>query len=179
IMGAGIILRMEQSWYMASLTEGIEEEGQNVMLTGMFMQNLLIELNLPNIMVEYVINGVNRLPEIIRASAIQILIFLAGLQSISSSLYESAKIEGATGWESFWKITLPMISPLIATNFVYTVVDSYLAVDNEVTEIIENAVFRKGAFGASSAMAIIYFLIIALILLISLTLLSKWIFYHE
>ena len=57
------------------------------------------------------------------SSGVQILIFLAGLQGISPSLYEASSIEGATGWENFWKITLPMISPVVLVNSVYTVVD--------------------------------------------------------
>ena len=51
-------------------------------------------------------------------SGVQIVLFLAGLQGISSSLYEAAKVDGATQWEMFWKITLPLISPVILLNFV-------------------------------------------------------------
>jgi hypothetical protein len=60
------------------------------------------------------------------------LIFLSGLQSISPSIYESCQVEGATAWETFWKITLPMISPMILVNAIYTVVDLFTAADNRV-----------------------------------------------
>ena len=64
-------------------------------------------------MVDYVIDAIQALPTVIRASGVQILIFLAGLQSISKEVYEAASVEGATGWERFWLITFPMMSPLI------------------------------------------------------------------
>ena len=60
------------------------------------------------------------------------MVFLAGLQSISPAIYEAAKVEGATWWESFWKITIPMISPIILVNIVYTVVDSFVGSTNPV-----------------------------------------------
>ena len=76
-------------------------------------------LKLPQGLLLYIIQGVSRVSEVIRASGIQILIFLAGLQSIPASLYEAADVEGATGWENFWMITLPLLSPLILTNGLY------------------------------------------------------------
>ena len=56
-------------------------------------------------------------------SGVQILIFLAGLQKIDSSVYEAASIDGANGWEKFWKITLPYMKILILINAIYTVVE--------------------------------------------------------
>ena len=57
------------------------------------------------------------------SSGVQFLVFLSGLQSISVNMYEAAKVEGATGCETFWKISFPMISPLILVNLLYTVID--------------------------------------------------------
>lgn len=57
-------------------------------------------------------------------SGVQIILFLAGLQGIGASLYEAARCDGATEWENFWKITLPIVSPIILLNFVYSMIDS-------------------------------------------------------
>ena len=64
--------------------------------------------------------AVNRIYQIVSQSGVQILIFLAGIQTISPQLYEASKMEGATGYEAFWKITFPMVSPLILVNVIYT-----------------------------------------------------------
>ena len=82
--------------------------------------SLLLDLNVPMVVVDYLIGAVNRIYEIITSSGVQILIFLAALQSIPSSMYEVARLEGATSYEIFWKITFPMVSPLILTNVIYT-----------------------------------------------------------
>ncbi|MCJ8012636.1 sugar ABC transporter permease [Paenibacillus sp. KQZ6P-2] len=88
-------------------------------------------------------------------SGVQILLFIAGLQTISSSAYESARIDGATPWEVFWKITLPAMSPFILLNLIYTVVDMFTFPSNPVITLIST-----GNYGYNSAMAWIYFLII-------------------
>lgn len=50
------------------------------------------------------------------------LIMLAGLQGVPSELYDAAKVDGANGWQTFWKVTFPMISPVIFYNVVLSVV---------------------------------------------------------
>ncbi|MDR1073997.1 MAG: sugar ABC transporter permease, partial [Treponema sp.] len=80
----------------------------------------------------YIFAVVNQVYDIAMASGIQIIIFLSALQSISPSVYEAADIEGATKWESFWKVTFPMVSPLILVNVIYSVVDYFIRTDNTV-----------------------------------------------
>ena len=107
----------------------------------------------------------------------QILIFLAGIQTISPQLYEASKIEGATGYEAFWKITFPMVSPLILVNIVYTIIDSFAM--NDMTDLIIATGFDSFDFGLSSAMAWLYFVSIMVILAISAHFVSKRVFYQE
>ncbi len=104
------------------------------------------------------------------------IIFLAGLQSISPHLYEVAKIEGATGYESFWKITFPMISPLILTNIIYSIIDSFT--DNDMTTLLQETAFDNFNFGLSGAMGWMYFIAISIILLISTYFVSRKVFYQ-
>ena len=98
-------------------------------------------------------------------SGVQILIFLAGLQKISPSIYEAAEIDGAGAWEKFWKITLPHIAPLALICAVYTVVDvsnySEMAVN---TDISKNLFNTSMMYSLSAAMSWIYFGVIMLIL---------------
>ena len=99
-------------------------------------------------------------------SGVQILIFLSGLQKIDRSMYEAAKIDGGSGWECFWKITLPSIKPLILLNCVYTVVFISNNDQNSIIELIKNSMFsgttEKG-YGYASAMAWLYSLVVILI----------------
>src|SRR5690606_11731898 len=113
-----------------------------------------------------------------RSSDLQILIFLAGLQSIPREIYEAVSVEGATPWERFWLITFPMLSPLILTNVIYTIVDSLTAMNNQLVVLIRDTMLRGAGYGASMAMAMIYFVAIAIILLIVYRLISRRIFYY-
>ncbi|MEK4251245.1 carbohydrate ABC transporter permease [Paenibacillus sp. FSL W7-1287] len=93
-------------------------------------------------------------------SGVQILIFLAGRQTISTSVYEAARIDGASPWESFWKITLPAMIPFIFLNLIYTVVDLFTYPWNPIIERVKS----NSDYGLSSALIWIYFAIILLFL---------------
>ena len=107
------------------------------------------------------------------ASGIQIIVFLTGLQAISPSLYEAADVEGCTAWESFWKITFPMVSPLLLVNCIYTIVDFFMKNDNAVMERISNVMYQDFNFGAASAMSWIYFSVSLAFVLISSFIISR------
>lgn len=112
------------------------------------------------------------------SAGIQILIFLAALQQIPTSAKEAASMEGATGWEFFWKITFPMISPMILANLIYTVIDTFIDSENAVMKIVL-AQSRNLKYGLSAAMAWIYFLIVAVALAIIVAVVSKFVFYEN
>lgn len=135
------------------------------------------ELGLPSVLVDYVTSLVSRIFDIVRASSVQIIIFIAALQSIPNSLYESAKIEGATSYEIFWKITFPMVTPLILANVVYTVVDSF--VNSNVVELAFNEAFTNYNYGLSAAMSILSTVAILLILGLITLFISKRTFYYN
>src|SRR5690554_3064516 len=130
IMGAEISLKMQQADYMQQAVS-FSESG---LLSMAALQQLLTTLKLPQAFIGFIFQAINEVPLIIRSSGIQILIFLAALQSIPKSLYEAAHMEGATGWEAFWKITFPLVSPLLLVNVVYTIVDSFTAADNALLD---------------------------------------------
>ena len=110
-------------------------------------------------------------------SGIQIIIFLSALQNIPFSAKEAASIEGATAWEFFWKITIPYISPMIVTNLIYTIVDSFIDPNNSVMSLV---LARASAWyhGESAAMAWAYFLIVIIALCIVLPIINKFVYYE-
>ncbi|MEI3527203.1 MAG: ABC transporter permease subunit [Bacilli bacterium] len=109
-------------------------------------------------------------------SGIQILIFLTAIQSVPKHLYEAATIEGATGYEQFWKITLPMVSPMILTVVVYTIVDSFLRL--EIGDVMDK-VYNNNEYGYYAAMSWLYILASLLIMGIIVGILSKVVFYYD
>ncbi len=132
-------------------------------------------------LVEYVTGFVNNIFDIVNRSGVQMLIFLAGLQSISPSVYESCEMEGASAWETFWKITLPMISPMILVNFVYTLIDSFTAESNGVMKFISGVYNNtsQGGMVVASAMSWFYFLVVILIVAVLGAVVGSFVFYQR
>lgn len=142
-----------------------------------YLISTFMELGFPPGLLEYIEGAVGRIFDIVRASGVQILIFLAALQAIPGSLYEVSKIEGATGYETFWKVTLPMVSPLILTNVIYTIVDYFVI--SEVVDVAYTTAFKSMNFGLSSAMSMLSTLSVSAILFLVGYLISKKVFYYN
>ncbi len=130
-------------------------------------------------LVEYVTTAINNIYDIVNRSGVQMLIFLAGLQSISPAIYESVQIDGATAWETFWKITFPMISPMILVNAVYTIIDSFTTDSNVVMQFIANQYQQVNGNVISSAMSWMYFLIVIAIIAVVALAFSAFVFYQR
>lgn len=175
IMGAGVVMDLESRNFIAEVMEGDPYEG---MLASRIVP-FLIQMRIPENLTNYVVNAVEFVPVIVRASGVQIIIFLAGLQSVPSSLYEAARVEGSTEWESFWVITLPMMSPLVLANIVYTIIDSFTANNNQIVRMIRAVRVTGAGYGISAAMSWIYFVLIAVLLGIVIGVISKRVFYME
>lgn len=142
-----------------------------------YFLSILLEVGLSVRLLDFIVGLVGGIYEIVRASSVQIIIFIAALQSVSPSLYEVSKIEGATPYETFWKVTFPMVSPLILTNVVYTIVDKF--VNSQVVDIAYSTAFTNYNYGLSSAMSVISTVIVCLILLIVGGLITKITFYYN
>lgn len=177
ILASGVIINLEAESLVQAINQQHATTGESSGLRAFELQRIMLGAGVYPTIVEYLTGSVARIYEIVSLSGVQILIFLAGIQTISPTVYEAAKIEGATGYEAFWKITLPMVSPLILVNLVYTIIDSFAR--SPVTDLILETGFDAFNFGLSSAMAWIYFISIMLILGISSYFISKKVFYQE
>ena len=162
--------------------DGIDDgSGQNNasdIISVLDVKNLFANMKVGGEIVTYVVELVNNVYNIINYSGVQMLIFLAGLQSISPSIYEACTIDGATGWETFWKITFPMISPMILVNAVYTVIDSFTRTTNPAMSFI-SSFFKDGNMAQATAMSWMYFLIVALIIGLVGAIASSFVFYQR
>lgn len=139
--------------------------------------DLFGQLALPNRVLDYIVAAVSRINSIITASGVQIVIFLAALQSIPSSMYEVAKIEGATAYETFWKVTFPMVMPHIITNVVYTVIDKFA--ESDVVTLAYNTAFTDFNYGLSSVFSLVSTAVTCLILILAVGFLQKRTFYYN
>ncbi len=187
IISTGIIDRIDQAntmmEYMNETSEGINDgSGMNAtsdILSVVDVERLFDNMAVGTELVTYVVQMVNDIYNIINRSGVQMLIYLAGLQSISPAIYESCDIDGATAWETFWKITFPMISPMILVNTVYTVIDSFTSQSNTVMTYISEVYSQIDGNVISSAMSWVYFLIVMLIIGAVSAVLSAYVFYQK
>ena len=135
------------------------------------------EIALPTAVLDYIVGAVGRISDIIQASGVQIVLFIAALQSITPSMYEVAKIEGATGYETFWKVTFPMVMPHIITNTIYTIVDAFS--QSEVVNLAYTTAFTESNYGLSSSFSVISTVITCTLLGVVVYLMSKKTFYYN
>lgn len=169
----------EQMW--SSLGESVQASGTvaNGLMDALDLQEYLMNLSFSPALSGYVVSAVTGIFDIVNLSGVQMLIFLAGLQSISPSIYESADIDGATAWESFWLITFPLISPIIMVNVIYTIIDSFTRSDNVIMTQIQEQGFKSNAMGSASAMAWFYFLVVAVCIVIITAIIRGYIYYQQ
>ncbi|MBQ8351589.1 MAG: sugar ABC transporter permease [Clostridia bacterium] len=161
----------------ASATEKLE----STMALEVLLASIFEGLGFGTGLVTYISSAVASISNIINRSGVQILIFLAALQSISPDIYESCQIDGATSWETFWKITFPMVSPMILVNAVYTIIDSFTTDSNTVMKVINNMYMNPKSDGryVSAAMGWMYFLVVLLIVGVVAGIFSAYVFYQR
>ena len=163
----------------SGVNDGSGSSTANEIVSTMDIERLFSSMKVGQGLVDFVKDMINNIYDIVNRSGVQMLIFLAGLQSISPAIYEACRIDGATAWETFWKITFPMISPMILVNAVYTIIDSFTTDSNSVMKYIQTVYTSSGGMVRSSAMAWMYFLLVMLILALLGGIFSAFVFYQK
>ena len=126
---------------------------------GIDEQTIIANLNIPPVFSSIVTFLINSVTDIIYKSAVQIILFLGGLQNIPSSQYEVSTIEGANKWEEFWFITLPGLRHVITLVSMYTMIDLFVGTDNTLVDTAYNRI-QQQQYGTSSALLWFYFVIV-------------------
>lgn len=129
------------------------------------LTNLLLNMGMNANLVNTISGITNDIFSLAWKSGIQILLFLAGLQTIPPQTYEAAKIEGATGWEMFWKITVPQLKPITLLIIIYTILDSFTDYSNPYIILLLDTI-RNINIGYASALSWVYFVVIGIVLLL-------------
>lgn len=178
ILASGVVLGMEKSNTLLNGVQELQKSASDTTITTA-LQNLLLGAMGQNAFVDIILNIINHLYEIVISSSIQTVIFLSALQTINPSIYEAAEMEGCSQWECFWKITIPMVSPMILVNWIYTIVDRFVRADNEVMQKILDTMNVTLDYGFSSAMAWIYCIAMLALIGISTLIISRMVYYYD
>ena len=180
ILSSGVLPGIESQNEFYNMMAGISEEVANASGVNLSaaLEDLLSVSGVGGGVFDVLFQMIDAIYDIVMASGIQIIVFLSGLQAISPSLYEAADVEGCTAWEAFWKITFPMVSPLLLVNAIYTIIDFFMKNDNRVMERI-NELFQRLEFGHVSAMYWIYFAVALAFIGLASVIISRGVHYYE
>ena len=175
ILSSGVLPGIESQNEFYNMMAGVAEsmEGSSGINISATLQDMLSVSGVGRGVFDVIFQMIDSIYDIVMASGIQIIVFLTGLQAISPSLYEAADVEGCSAWEAFWKITFPMVSPLLLVNCIYTIVDFFMKNDNRVMERISTVMYSDFNFGVSSAMSWIYFGVALVFIAISSFIISR------
>ena len=158
LLGTGFVMKQ-------LLGQNVQEETM-AMARGILMPEMITAYIGPDLST-YIAEFFGRITMVMWSSGVQIIIILAGLQGISPSLYEVAQVDGASGWEMFWKITLPMSAPILLLAIVYTIVASFTKSSSMMDYIIAQAFGSvTPKFAYSAALGWIYFLLVLVVILL-------------
>ncbi len=178
ILTSGVLLSIEANNALLASMEDTQESLEAATSVTTYLEEIMIGIFGEMEIIDTLLAAINQIYDIVIASSIQTVIFLSGLQSINGSLYEAAQIEGCTAWETFWKITFPMISPLILVNWIYGIVDYAMRSDNVLITHIES--FRATLdYGFASAMSLTYSLCVVIVVGISSLIISRMVYYYD
>lgn len=126
------------------------------------------------------------------AAGRNMIIYLSGLQSISQELYDAAMVDGANAWSRFWKITLPLLTPIIFFNLVTGMIDTFKLFTQAyvMTEggprnaslffnfYLYQKAFQQYQIGYAAAMAWVVFVLIVLLTLLIFRSSKAWVYYE-
>lgn len=167
-----IILGLEVVTDMLTITTGTDTLQTGGLFAQSFVARMLVRYtSIPMMYLSPIIQFVENIFNIISRSGVQTLVFLAALQSISPSMYEVARIEGATGYETFWKVTIPSIMHIVVFVLIYTIVDVFLT--SQIAQEAYSFAFEQNKIGVGSALSVVYIINVLLVLGIVLLLTRK------
>ncbi len=158
-----IILGLEVVTDMMTITTGTDTLQTGGLFAESFVARMLVRYTaIPMTYLNPIIEFVGNIFNVISRSGVQTLVFLAALQSISPSMYEVAKIEGATGYETFWKVTIPSILHIVVFVVIYTIVDVFLT--SQIAQEAYYFAFENSKIGIGSALSVIYIFNVLIVL---------------
>ncbi len=167
IFGADAVLR--SFGLIGGSAEMSQDTNQFVMMTGEttgFIKEIVNSFGILTPVIQTFTAYAGKLFNLLWNMPLQIIIFIIGLQAIPPYLYEVAKMEGATAWETFWKITFPLLTPSILLCLIYTIIDYFNASTNSIVQQINGNMTARLDYACTQSWAYSV-LIFALVLLVN------------
>ena len=167
VLATGIVLKVDNSFNLLTAMPGrdtLNDAVGTVGGTGVDITQFLLSMNLGEDITKFLATTANGVYDIVNRSGMQIFILLAAFQEIPNSLYEAAQVEGCSKWETFWKITIPMVSKQIVVVTVYTIIDSFTRNDSALFTYINEISWNGSPYAYATSMYIIYILVLAVLL---------------
>lgn len=163
VLATGIVTKADMNYDLVATIQGMTElnEGEVQLVN---MAGFLYSLNFNEALIKVVVQAANGIENVVNSSGMQIFILLAAFQEIPTSSYEAAAVEGASKWETFWKITIPSVKNQIVLTAIYTVIDIFTKTDNELFNFIYEIGFSGNQYGLAMAMYVIYLLALGIML---------------
>ena len=148
-------LQLIVEWTQNSVGRNLIETAAGGLFGNRMGARLLFEYTfLPRNVVFFLSEVIGNIFQLITRTGVQTMIFLAGLQSISPSHYEVAKIEGANSYDVFWKVTIPLLANVTVFTVIYTLIDLFLS--STIAVEVYNFAFTKSKIGIGSALSVVY-----------------------
>lgn len=170
IIAAGPVLKTVLSAEQSGISNIAQDE--SIAMSMFNVSEIVDAVGLPQQLGKYFVSIIDGITGLIWNCGIQTVLFVAGMQAIPTLLYEVSKVEGATKWEEFWFITLPMLGRVILLVSVFTMVELMIDSTNPLVSLAYS--FMKSQFyGESSAMLWSYFVVIGLIMAALLAIFKK------
>jgi ABC-type sugar transport system permease subunit len=172
IIATGVVIELIMRCTNPSLAgeAGVAQNQKSDMID---VTEILSWINLEGTFAKYFQMAISQIFNLVWKSGVQIVLFIAGMQAIPDSLYEVSRVEGATKWEEFWFITIPMLSRIIVLVTVFTMVELI----NDKTNAVMSYIYTLMStlqYSLSSAMLWIYFAISGIFIALVMGLFTKF-----
>ena len=165
VLASGMVLMIVRGDAVANSMLAGNTVSAGTIVESSMLDTFLVDLGLGPQIVAVISLIYENLFSLLWRAGIQIIIFLAALQSVPASLYEASAVEGTTAWEDFWKITIPIIKPMILLNTFFTIIETFMDSQNALmNKKVMVAFGNPNTLGLASAMAWTYFAAITVIL---------------
>lgn len=161
IIGSGVIMQILKE---DVFSQGVKGGQSTYLFSQGGLEGIFVAMGLNQGLINFINNIISQVFDLTWRSGVQIMLFLAGLHSIPDYTYEASSLEGANKLEQFFKITVPLLTPFILLNTIYTIIDSFSDYGNTIIQMIYSTAFNQVRLGYSSALSIMYFLINLIVL---------------
>ena len=144
----------------------------------MYEEMVMLRLGLDPSLVSQLTGAVSNILDLLWKCGVQILLFLGGIKAVPAHLYEVCSVEGANAWQTFWKVTFPLVTPFILLNAVYSIIDSFTYYTNPVMQRIQEY-FNNLYTSSATTLAVSYCLLVLVVTGIVAWFISRKVFYLE